>query len=87
LTEITATRFATGKSGPVILRRPMVHLAGTKLTKAQEAVSDHVGGQTALYHVNRLIDLVGSKSLPDDEKLIERLRQLQGLLEELLVAN
>lgn len=85
LTEITASRFATGKDGPVLLRRPQSHLAGKKLTKAQEAVADHVGGQTAMYHANRLIDLVESKSLPDDDRLVERLRVLHELLEGLLV--
>jgi hypothetical protein len=86
LTEITAERFATGKAGTVVLRRPMAHLAGRKLTKAQEEVSAHVGGQTALYHVNTLIKLIESKSLPDDDKLIDRLRQLHEHLEGLLVA-
>lgn len=86
LKEITATRFAKGSRGDVVLRRPMAHLAGRKLTKAQEAVADHVGGQTAIYHVNRLIDLIESRSLPDDEKLFERMKQLHGCLEGMLVA-
>lgn len=86
LKEITATRFATGTGGTVVLRRPMNHLAGRKLTKAQEKVAEHVGGQTAIYHANVLIKLIESKSLPDDERLVERLRQLHGFLEELLVA-
>lgn len=88
LADITATRFATGKGGaPVLLRRPMAHLAGTKLTAAQEKVADHVGGQSALYYVNRLIDLIESKSLPpDDEVLFKRLKVLHQWLEESLVA-
>ena len=86
LDDITATRIANGKAGPVVLRRPMSHLAGRKLTKAQEAVSEHVGGQTAMYHVNVLVKLIESRSLPDDERLVERLRQLHELLEEMLVA-
>ncbi len=86
LKEISAERMATGKSGPVILRRPMAHLAGTKLSKKQEEVYEHVGGQTAIYYANRLINLIESKSLPEDDKLIVRLRVLQELLEGLLVA-
>jgi hypothetical protein len=87
LKDITATRFAKGANGSdVVLRRPMAHLAGKKLTKKQEEVAEHVGGQTALYHANRLIDLIESRSLPDDENLIERLRQLHEHLEGLLVA-
>lgn len=85
LDEIVATRFATGSEGPVVLRRSQVHLAGRKLTKAQEAVCEKVGGQTAIAHVNVLIDLIESKSLPDDDRLVERLQKLHGLLEGLLV--
>jgi hypothetical protein len=84
LRDVTATRFAKGSGGDVVLRRPMAHLAGRKLTKAQEAVVDHVGGQTAIYHVNRLIELIESRSLPDDEKLLDRMKQLHGLLEEIV---
>jgi hypothetical protein len=87
LTDITTTRFAQGAKGPVVLRRPMQHLAGRKLTKAQERVSSSVGGQTALYHVNRLIELIESNSLPpDDSRLFERLKQLHALLEGAMVA-
>ena len=86
LAEIIGTRSATGKSGPVIVRRAMVHLAGKKLTTKQEEVHEHVGGQTAIVYANWLINLIESKSLPDDDKLIERLRILHGLLEAMLVA-
>jgi hypothetical protein len=87
LKDITASRFANGAGGPVVLRRPMQHFAGRKLTKAQEAVAAHVGGQTAIYHVNVLIKLIESNSLPlDDERLIERMRQLHAAMEGLLVA-
>lgn len=86
LKDITATRFASGASGQVVLRRPMAHLANRKLTKAQEAVADHVGGQTAIHHANVLIKLIESRSLPDDDQLFERLKQLHEHLEGLLVA-
>jgi len=86
LKDITATRFASGEAGQVLLRRPMSHLAGTQLSPAQEKVADHVGGMTALTHANRLIDLIESQSLPpDNDTLIDRLRHLHGLLESLLV--
>ena len=86
LADIAATRTAKGKSGPLVLRRPMAHLAGKKLTAAQEEVVSHVGGQTAMHHVNVLVKLIESKSLPDDDRLVERLQVLHGLLEGLLVA-
>lgn len=86
LDDITARRIATGKSGPVVVRRAQEHLGGRKLTKAQESVAPHVGGHTAIYHINILLKLIESKSLPDDERLFERLRQLHESLEGLLVA-
>ncbi len=84
--ELVATRCAAGKDGTVILRRPMAHLAGTKLSKAQESVVEHVGGQTARYHAECLIKLIESKSLPDDDKLWDRLKCLHEILEGLLVS-
>lgn len=86
LKDISATRFATGSKGQVVLRRPMAHLADRKLTKAQEAIVSHVGGHPAIHHVNVLIKLIESRSLPDDDKLMERMRKLHQLLEEMLVA-
>jgi len=86
LTDIVGSRSAKGSRGDVVLRRPMAHLAGTKLTKIQEDVYEHVGGQTASYHVNVLLKLLESKSLPDDEKLFARLQKLHHALEVLLVA-
>ena len=85
LTDIAGTRTASGPTRPVVLRRPMAHLANTKLTQAQEDVAEHVGGQTAIYHANILIKLIESRSLPpEDEALVDRLRQLHESLEELL---
>jgi hypothetical protein len=87
LTEITATRFAKGADGEqVVLRRPMNHLAGRKLTKAQQEISEHVGGQPALHHVNILLKLIRSRSLPDDDRLVNGLRELHEELSGLLVA-
>lgn len=86
LKDITARRVANGANGQVVVRRAQEHLGGRRLTKAQEAVSGHVGGLTAMHHVNMLIKLIESKSLPDDERLFERLRQLHGHLEGMLVA-
>lgn len=84
LTEIVGTRCASGPTRDVVLRRPMAHLADKRLTRAQESVADHVGGQTAMYHVNVLIKLIESKSLPDDENLLARLRQLHGFIGEVI---
>ena len=85
LKDITGRRMARDNGNTVVLRRPMQHLAGTSLTKAQAAIVDHVGGTPAIQHVNILIKLIESKSLPDDDRLFEKLKQLHGLLEEMLV--
>lgn len=88
LGDITVKRMATGSDGKrkVILRRAQAPLAGKRLTEEQESIVSHVGGHTALHHVNTLIKLIQSKSLPDDDKLFKRLQVLHGLLEEMLVA-
>lgn len=80
LKDITATRLAFGKSGPVVLRRPMAHLAGEHITGKQEGVVEHVGGMMPIYHVNRLIALLDSDSILLTDKLIERMLLLQESL-------
>lgn len=88
LTGISARRTAKASNGKgtVVLRRAQESLAGKTLSKEQEEVSSHVGGHTALHHVNTLIKLIESKSLPDDDRLFERMRYLNELLEGMLVA-
>jgi hypothetical protein len=86
LKDITGRRIAKSNGNTVVLRRPMQHLAGKTLTKEQAAVVDHVGGTTAVQHANMLIKLIQSGSLPDDNRLFEKLKQLHELLEGLLVA-
>lgn len=88
LGDITVKRMARGSDGktPVVLRRAQSHLSGKNLTKEQEEVVTHVGGHTALHHVNTLIKLIESRSLPDDDKLFDRMRKLHELLEHMLVA-
>ena len=88
LKEVTVTRTAISpKNGHVIVRRPMAHLAGKKLTKRQEEAVTKVGGHPAVYYANCLIELLESNSLPDDEKLFEKLRTLSELLESRFAAT
>jgi hypothetical protein len=87
LAEITATRIATSGDREVIVRRPMAHLAGTELTDEQVAVSSRVGGQPAITHVNILISLIESHSLPADIRLMRRLERLHDLIDELSLAK
>lgn len=84
LDKITVSRFATGREGKVVLRRAQAHLAGTVLTEAQELAAPYVGGQTALAHVNNLIHLIESDSMPEDRRLHERLQRLHSLLDRVL---
>lgn len=88
LEGIVTRRTASTRGGePVILRRPMEHLAGTKLTKAQESVVTHVGGHPAIQLARQLGHLIESKSLPDDDRLFEELKKLHTLLDDLLVTQ
>lgn len=85
LKDITAKRFATSSTGKgkVVLRRAQSHLAGKTLTQEQEEIVSHVGGHTAMHHANTLIKLIESGSLPEDDKLYDRLRHLRELLDGL----
>lgn len=86
LKEVCVTRIAQNQANEqVVLRRPMAHLAGRKLSKAQEEMRPHAGGQSAYYHAHILAGLIESKSLPDDERLADELRRLHAALEKMLV--
>lgn len=83
--RIVATRMAYGQEGEtVVVRRPMSHLAGERLTIPQQSAIKHVGGQTAMTYVNYLINLIETDSLPTDRKLAARLRALNEMLDGLL---
>lgn len=81
-------RTAKDSSGQAVpLKRTMQHMAGQKLTRPQVAANERSSGMNQVFYANQIIDLIESKSLDrNDDKLLERLRHLHGLLDSLLVA-
>ena len=82
-------RIAKGVGGLTIpLKRTNRHMAGRKLNKAQQAANERSSGMNQVFYVNQIIDLIEADLLDkSDDKLLERLRHLHGLLEGLLVAS
>lgn len=88
LGELHVARTAVGAGGLSLpLKRTVQHMAGRKLTKNQIAVNERSSGMNQVFYVNQIIDLCESKMLNLDDNLIERLRVLHGLLDEVLAAK
>jgi hypothetical protein len=87
LAALHTTRTAKDSGGLTIpIKRTFRHMAGRKLNKRQESANERSSGMNQVFYANQLIDLIEAKLLDkDDEKLLERLLVLHGLLEELLV--
>ena len=67
--------------GQVALKYTVRHMAGKQLTAAQVKAMPDVGGNQQAFYANQLIRLIESGLLDrDNEKLIDRLRVLYGLL-------
>lgn len=74
----------TGKL-QVPLKASITHMAGKTLTHRQEEANDKLSGMKQVFHANQLITLIESGLLnKDDEKLLEALRKLNTLLDEVL---
>ena len=88
LGDLRNTRTATTRAGLTIpIKRTMQHMAGRRFTKAQCEANNRSSGMNQVFYVNQLVDLIESGLLnKEDEKLIERLQHLHGLLETMLAA-
>ncbi len=89
LGNLRSTRTAKTPGGNLVvpLKRTMRHMAGRRLTKAQIAANERSSGMNQSFYVNQIIDLIESKLLDrKDEKLLQRLQHLHGLLDTLLAA-
>lgn len=81
ITELLATRTATFGGGPVPLKRTLLHMAGRRLTKAQEKAQEKLSGMNQVFYVNQLITLIDADLLDTENPvLMETLRKLYGLL-------
>jgi hypothetical protein len=74
-----------GQRQDVPLKRTIEHKAGMVLTKAQVEANNRLGGMKQVFYVNQVITLIESDLLDvSDEKLLQRLGVLHGLIGELL---
>lgn len=89
LGALRTDRTATTKAGGLVipLKRTVSHqFAGKTLNKRQEEANTRLSGMQQVFYANQLIELLESKMLDtSDDKLMERLQVLQGLLETVLV--
>lgn len=72
--------------GEVVLSRTVEHLAGSVLTKEQAAANRRLSGVPQLKLVDDLILLLESGSLDQNQRLLERLRRLDELLDIVLAS-
>jgi|LSQX01.2.fsa_nt_gb hypothetical protein len=83
--ERTAT---TSRGLEIPLKRTFRHMADKRLNKRQIEANERSSGMNQAFYVNQLIDMLESDLLDkSDEGLLERLRHLHGLLDELLAAK
>jgi len=89
LGELKRSRTATSTSGlSVPLKRTNQHMAGRRLNKLQVEANERSSGMNQAFYANQIIDLIEAKLLDvENENLLERLRHLHGLLEELLAVS
>lgn len=88
LGRLQDTRMAKTRGGLSIpLKRTMSHMAGRRLTKQQVNANERSSGMNQSFYPNQIIDLIENDLLDkEDEKLLERLQHLHGLLDTLLAA-
>lgn len=89
LGKLRNERTATTSAGlEVPLKRTFRHMADKRLNKRQIEVNERSSGMNQAFYVNQIIDMLESDLLDkSDESLLERLRHLHGLLDELLAAK
>lgn len=87
--EVLAQRITSVKDiqEPAFLKNTNRHLAGGKpLTKKQRQGNDKAGGHNQLFYVNQVINLIENDLLDkENEKLMDGLRRLGSMIEEVMV--
>lgn len=72
----------------VPIKQTIKHMAGKTLTNDQQAANNKLSGMNQSFYANQLITLIESKLIDlADERLMERLRILHEMLDDLLVAG
>lgn len=85
---LVADRTAKCGMTTVPLKQTIRHMAGKKLSKPQQEANRKLSGMNQVFYVNQLITLIEADLLDkENEELMLKLQQLQGMLEGLLVAS
>lgn len=88
LGELRTSRTAINGKLVVPLKQTVRHFAGKQLTKRQVEANVKLSGMNQQFYANQLIELLESRMLDtSDERLVERLRVLHGLLDDVLAAK
>lgn len=65
----------------VALKRSLRHRLNKPITKAQEETNKHSDGKAALFHVNQIISLLQSDSMPEQEHVAAALNEMCKLVQ------
>lgn len=89
LGELVQCRTAKGSGGLSIpLKRTFSNFAGRKLNKQQEETNRRSSGMQQAFYVNQVIEMIESKMIDTtDENLLDRLRKLDEVLDEVLAVK
>lgn len=92
LGELKTDRIGEIKVGKTVtsvpLKRTIRHMAGHRMSQEQVRANDALGGMNQSFYANQLIILIKSGLLDvNDEKLMQRLQELHGLLEEIVMVK
>lgn len=88
LGTLRVDRTATAGGLTIALKRTVAEkFAGRKLNKRQVECNEKLSGMNQVFYVNQLVELIEAKMLDlEDERLMERLKFLHGLLDDVLTA-
>lgn len=89
--QLRVSKSAIVQSGKVALtvpiKRTIRHMAGKRLNGRQREANEKLGGMGQRFYVNQLVELIEAELIDmEDEKLLEALRKLHGLLGQYLAA-
>ena len=81
--------YKPGKSQELTpIKNTIKHKAGQRLTEDQELCNDKLGGMDQVFYVTQVILLIENDLVDwDNTRLVERMRRLADLLEEVLAAK
>lgn len=88
---VNRTATAVGKGNlttKIELKNTIRHMAGKKLNKRQQEANAKLGGMSPTFYINQVIELLEANLLdPENEKAVERLAVLGGLIDKHLAAT